>query len=264
MKYPFVSVVLSTYNRAEYLKKSVESVLRQTYTNFEFIIVDDGSSDNTKDILSFYAMKDPKITVIRNAQNQGQVVCLNEGILQSRGIYIARIDDDDFWCDPAKLEKQVEFLEKHREAIMVGGGQIRVNVQGKVLARYLPPASDRGVRTRMLRTNPFPHPSVMFRKEVWEKAGRYDETLNFSEDWDLWMRFGRLGTYANISEYVVTCLKGSQNRSNYTVKANTLLNLKLRFRYRKEFPGFVYGYCRGIIAFCVALIMQKDGAIWIR
>src|SRR3990167_10836604 len=103
-----VSVILPTYNRSEYLGRAIESVLNQNYNNFELIIIDDSSTDKTSEVILKY--KDSRIRVVKNQENIGFVKSLNKGIKQANGKYIARLDDDDFWTSPDKLEKQVAFL----------------------------------------------------------------------------------------------------------------------------------------------------------
>ncbi len=246
MNFLLVSIILPTFNRAVSLSKAIESVLLQTYKNFELVIVDDCSLDETPALLTAYAKRDNRIIVLRNEKNLGLVKSLNKGIQRAKGAYIARLDDDDFWCDAQKLEKQVAFLEKNLEYVLVGGGQIRIDEKGKELARYVFPETDKAIRKYILCNNLFAHTSVMFRKEAWEKVGGYDESLIFSEDWDLWLKFARVGKLYNFQEYFVYYLQGGQNRSNEHMVRDALLNMKLRIKYRKNFPGFwralIYGF----------------------
>lgn len=254
MNFPLVSVILPTFNRADSLSKAIESTLSQTYQNFELIIIDDCSIDQTSSLLKAYEQKDARIIIIRNEKNLGLVKSLNKGIQHARGAYIARLDDDDFWCDTQKLEKQVVFLEKNIEYVLVGGGQIRIDEKGKEIARYVFPETDEAIRRYILFNNPFAHTSVMFRKEAWEGVGGYDESLIFSEDWDLWMRFLRIGKAYNFKEYFVRYLQGTQNRSNEHMVRDALLNMRLRIKYRKNFPGFGKAFVWGCFAVFYAIL----------
>ncbi len=251
---PLVSIILPTYNRCHYIKKAIESALVQTHKNFEFVIVDDCSSDGTSSLLKTYAQRDARIIIVRNEKNVGLVKSLNKGIQHAKGMYIARLDDDDVWCDTQKLEKQVAFLEKNPEYVLVGGGQIRIDEKGKEISRFLLPENDRDIRNFILQRNPFTHTSVLFRKETWKKVGGYDESLIFSEDWDLWLKFGRIGKLYNFQEYFVDYLWGSQNRSNEHMVRDALINMKLRIRYRKSFPGFFKAFFRGCLAVAYAIL----------
>jgi len=235
---PLVSVILSTYNREKYIKRAIESALNQTYKNIELIIINDGSTDRTAEIISEFSKKDPRITILTNETNLGLAKSLNKGISQSRGKYIARLDDDDFWSEPRKLEKQVRFFEKNPNYILVGGGVIRIDESGKEIVRHLLPESDEDIRKSILIDNTFAHPTVVFKKSTWEKIGGYDENLYFSEDWDLWLRFGKLGKFYNFQEYFTCYLQGKQNISNLNIRRNLKLNIKLRKKYRKDYPNF--------------------------
>lgn len=237
---PLVSIILPTYNRASYLKKSINSVLSQTYKNFELIIVNDRSADNTAEVVSGLMAQDDRVKLIVNETNTGLVKSLNQGVRAARGEYIARIDDDDLWHNKEKLAKQVQFMESNPACVLVGGGVIRVNEESEEIVRHLLPESDEDIRKVILKDNLFVHTTVMFRKNTWEKTGGYDESLVFSEDWDLWLRMGKIGGMHNLQEYFTTYLQGSQNISNNNVMRNAILNLKLRWKYRNEYHG-AYG-----------------------
>lgn len=252
--HPSVSIILPTFNRADRLKKAIESALTQTYEDFELIAIDDGSCDDTQAILLEYAKKDARVCIIRNEKNIGLVRSLNKGIQYAKGIYIARLDDDDFWLDKEKLHKQAAFFEKNPDYALTGGGQIRVDERGKEIGRFVFPETNETIRHHMLFNNPFAHTSVLFRKKSWEQAGGYDESLDFSEDWDLWMKLACLGKCYNFKEYFVCYLEGSQNRSNKHMVLDALLNVKLRIRYRRHFPGFFRALCRGCLAVVYALL----------
>ncbi len=242
---PLVSVILPTYNRAGYIKKSIESVIEQTYRNFELIIIDDESTDNTPEIIAQYKKKDPRIKIITNQTNLGFVKSLNKAIRQARGIYIARLDDDDFWCDIHKLEKQIKFLENNPDYVLVGGGIIKIDEDGKEIVRILLPEKDEAIRQIMLLSDPFAHVSVVFRKESWESVDGYDEEFDYSQDWDLWMKLGKLGKLYNFQEYFVFSIQGEQNRCNENFRHHLMLNIKIRKKYQKDFPNFWKAYLIG-------------------
>lgn len=233
-----ISIILPSYNREEYLGKAIDSVLSQTYRNFELIVINDDSTSETAKLLSQYIYKDSRIKVIRNEKNIGFVKSLNKGISLSRGKYIARLDDDDFWCYSQKLEKQVAFLEDNPDYVLVGGAIIRIDGQGKEIMRFILPKSDKDIRQVVLQSNPFAHSAVVFRKEAWDRTGGYDETLAFSEDWDLWMRFGKIGKFYNFQEYFTCYLQGKQNKSNFNIKKNLKLSTKIIKKHRNDYPNF--------------------------
>ena len=246
-KKPLVSIIIATYNRGKSINKAIESVLNQTYKDIEIIVIDDGSTDETPKIVSEISKTDSRIRIVTNKINLGLVKTLNRGISNAHGKYIARLDDDDFWCNPQKLEKQVAFLENNPDYVLVGGGVIRVDEQGKEIIRFTLPESDEDIRQKILQDNTFAHSTVVFKKEAWEKAGGYNETLIFSEDWDLWLRFGKFGKFYNFPEYFIYYLQGEQNISNLNIRQNLKFSIKLRKKYRKDYPGY-----RKAILFCWA------------
>lgn len=242
---PLVSIILPTFNREKLIKKSVESVLSQTYKNLELVVIDDFSSDSTPDVLSQYQRDDQRVKVIRNGENIGFVRSLNKGIKQANGFYVARIDDDDFWCDKQKLEKQVNFLENNPDYALAGGGVVKTDEKGREVARFLFPESDPEIRQRMLLSDPFVHSSVLFKKDDWQTANGYDENFDYSQDWDLWAKLGRLGKLYNFQEYFVYYLQGKQNRCNKNIRHHLFLNIKLRQKYRNDYPNFFKAYLAG-------------------
>lgn len=255
MKNLLVSVVISTYNREKLLPRALESVLGQTFRDFELTVVNDGSTDNTQKFLDDFLRRDGRVRQIVNETNLGLVESLNKGINVSHGKYIARIDDDDYWCDPQKLEKQITFLESNPDYVAVGGGEIEMDSTGKEVGRFLLLENDERLKNLMLFHNPFVHSAVVFRKNAWVQAGEYDEVFSStnSEDWDLWLRLGKLGKFYNFQQYFVRYLKGQQNKSNYNIQHNLMINIRLRKKYRNDYPNFwkayIFGWARYIHSF---------------
>lgn len=196
-KSPKVSVVLSVYNGEKYLCEAIGSILNQSFADFELIIVDDGSTDLTPEIIRSY--KDPRIRVLRH-ENQGLAYSLNRGIMASRGQYIARMDDDDVSL-PARLERQVAFLEQHPACGIVGTWAMNMTEEGEDLYVSEMPESDSDARRMLVYQSPFYHGSVMFRRSLFEAAGPYPEELGlFFEDWVLFRRFAEKSGLANLGE----------------------------------------------------------------
>lgn len=234
---PLVSVVMTTRNRAEYLKKAVASVFSQTYKNIELVIINDGSTDKTTEVISKLYGKDKRVIILTNEINLGYQKSLNRGIDTARGEYIARIDDDDSWTDTQKLEKQVKFLENHNEYVLTGGGAIWIDKTGKELFRYLLPKENEEIRKQILLKNRFVHSSIVFRKKDWESAGKYNEELLYC-DWALWMELGKLGKLYNFPEYFVNYLKWESNITNFNVRKNLKEEIKIRKKYYKDYPNY--------------------------
>lgn len=235
---PLVSVVVSTYNREKYVKRAIESVLSQTYKNIEFVIIDNASTDKTPEIISEFSRKDERIVILTNETNLGHVKSINRGIVMAHGKYISRIDDDDFWCEPDKLERQVNFLEKNKDYVLVGGGMIKIDKNGTEIMRQFRPETDENIRKSILIGDIFVHSTVVFLKKSWAQTGGYDENIGYADDWDLWLKLGKIGKFYNFQEYFVYYLQWQGNISNRNVFYNLKIANKLRRRYREDYPGF--------------------------
>ena len=197
MKIPKVSVVMSVYNGERYLRESVESILAQTFTDYEFIVVDDGSTDETWDILNSYT--DSRLVLLRNESNMGLPASLNRGLAIARGRYVARQDADDF-SFPHRLERQVAYLDAHSFVGIVGTGRVTVSESGEAISVYHMPTSDDRIRAWLLRRSPFCHGTVMARRHFLHDAGGYRPELPVTEDYDLWLRLAERCEMANLPE----------------------------------------------------------------
>lgn len=194
MDLPLVSVIMPVYNASEFIRASVESILDQSYSDIELILINDGSSDNSLEILKSY--NDKRIKLINNESNKGLIDSLNEGISHSSGKYIARMDADDI-SHFNRIKKQVELLEKNQEADIVA---THTNGTKKTLyhTRYL---NSEEIRSRLLFDNIFPHPTVMFRKDLFDRTGiRYNKEFLHAEDYAMWLALFETAKYALIPE----------------------------------------------------------------
>jgi len=241
---PLVSVIMATHNRANLLAWAIKSVIGQTFQDWELIIINDASTDDTKKVLDEWQKKDRRIKIINNEKNvwqkEGVAGNLRKGMAMAQGKYIARIDDDDYWCNVNKIKKQVEFLEKNPEYVLCGTGVIVVDNNGKELFRYLKPESDGQIRKKALFANPFAHASALFLKEAAEKAGGYGN-WKFTEDWDLWLKLGEVGKLYNLPEYWL-CYLSDQNYSFLHLRAASQMTLNILRTHKKNYPNFYSAY----------------------
>lgn len=248
-----ISIILPTYNGGKYIKRSIESVISQSYDNWELLIVDDGSTDNTENIVREYMGKDKRIIYLKNKYNLGIQKTLNKGLKEAKGEYIARIDDDDEWIDKDKLKKQIEFLENNKDLVLIGTGVIVVNENGIEMLRYLLPEKDSDIRSRILGKNCFVHSSVMFRKESALALGGYDESKDSRhiEDYDLWLKLGTKGKFHNLPLYSVkfALREGSLSSVNKIeqFKKSIILVKKFRSRYPNYLISIMRSYLRVLI-----------------
>jgi len=211
---PLVTVLLPCYNAEQYIADCIESVLDQTWHKFELIVIDDGSSDRTTDIIRSY--KDNRIVLVRNDKNEGIVQSLNTGIKIAKGKYIARIDADDM-MHADRLDKQVRFLEAQPEVSVVGSWIRVIDQYDKPIGLMDYPTDDEGIKISISFLNPFCHPAVMIRSDVLKKF-RYSARYKHCEDFHLWFRLAANHNMANIPEYLTSYRIHSDNVSTINNK----------------------------------------------
>lgn len=197
---PAISVLIPVYNGQQYLSEAISSILNQTYSDFELIIVDDGSADESEKVIKSF--DDRRIVYSKNEVNKGLIYSLNKGISISKGEYIARMDQDDI-SDPRRLEKQINEF-KMDSGLVVCGSLIKMFGSGKDEYVGHIPVTQGQIISSVFFACPFAHPSVMMRKEALMKLGVvYREEYLHSEDFDLWSRLVFLGNSKNIPEYLL-------------------------------------------------------------
>jgi glycosyltransferase involved in cell wall biosynthesis len=196
--FPRISVVMAVYNGGAYTSQAIESILGQTFTDFELILVNDGSSDGTADLFASYA--DPRIRILTNEQNIGLTRSLNRGIQASRGEYIARQDADDISL-PERLAAQLEFLERNPAVGLVGSGARWIDAQGSLIRDWIPISGPRRIQEMLLFSVPFLHGTFMIRSACLANAGGgYDEEIPVAQDCDLLLRLSELCDIDNIQQ----------------------------------------------------------------
>lgn len=184
---PKVTVVMSVYNEAEYISTAIESILKQTFEDFEFQIIDDGSTDRTPEIIKHYAEQDDRIKYLVNDINKGLPASLNKGIERASGKYIARMDADDVSL-PNRFEKQVRYLDSKPDAHVVGSYTYLIGLDGEFIGEQSYPRGGRSV-DRLKQQGPgVVHPSVMMKKASLHQVGGYREPFTYAQDLDLWIR----------------------------------------------------------------------------
>jgi len=196
-QYPTVTVLMSAYNSASFILEAVESILKQNWTDFEFLIIDDGSNDNSVDIIRHY--QDERINLILNESNIGLTASLNRGLSIAKGKYIARMDADDI-AEPNRLSSQVNFLEQHPEIGILGSQCFLFDgTSPESHSIYYVPNNDLEIRWNSLLNNPFAHPTVMLRREILIRYGlTYDETFKTAQDYEFWTRLLNYTQGANL------------------------------------------------------------------
>lgn len=224
---PGVSVIMPVHNSVRYLRQAVSSILSQSFTDFEFIIVDDASTDGTREILDCF--QDNRIQVLNNTTNIGIARSLNRGVQAARGRYIARMDGDDV-ASPDRLARQVAFLDHHPDITLVGSW-------ARLWGRSLPllqkkPVGCEAVRAALLFDTPFVHPSVVFRRDrMLREQLFYDPTFVRAQDYDLWSRMSDKCLMDNIPLPLLRFRIHKQSATNTGHEQSTAMALKILRRH---------------------------------
>ena len=197
---PLVSIVMPVYNSEAYLRLAVESILNQTFSYFEFIIIDDGSTDRTAAILDGYT--DPRIICLYNQEYRGLVHSLNRGIDAARGKYIARMDADDISL-PRRLERQVHYMEAYPSIGLLGTWIEDLDENGNLIGVWGAPTTPALIKWSLLFGNCLAHPSVVMRRSMIQRVGSYNAEALYAEDYDLWSRMSFETEIANLPEVLV-------------------------------------------------------------
>ena len=257
-KYPVITVLMSVYNGEKFVGRAVESILNQSYQDFEFIIIDDGSADGTPEILANYKNKDNRIKIVTH-KNKGLTRSLNIGASLSRGEVIARQDADDMSM-PDRLEKQVAFLKLNPGSAVIGACAVCINEQGKVVTTSENNKYGSVIKVDVSKQNPIPHSSAMFRKDVFNLCKGYDESFKVAQDFDLWNRMAKWGDIALMSTVLVRRRMVNQGVSQKKIKEQMAAAAKIRWKNRSggsiETMGYIlfYGLRHLLFSFYVRMI----------
>src|SRR3989344_881067 len=195
---PLISVIMPVYNSEAYIESSVESILNQSYTNFEFIIIDDASTDKTYDRLLKLIKIDKRIVLVKNKRNEGVTKSLNKALKIAKGKYIIRMDADD-WSYPNRFKLQVDLMENNPD-VVVSGSYVEIcnsKLKMKNLRKYH--LDDTTIRKHIFRYSPFAHPATIWKTKVL-KENLYSEVIIVSQDYELYFRVGKIGKFMNLDK----------------------------------------------------------------
>jgi glycosyltransferase involved in cell wall biosynthesis len=242
-KSPKVTVLMSVYNSEQYLHEAIDSILGQTYTDFEFLIINDGSKDKSLEIIKSYT--DPRIRLISRA-NKGLTASLNEGIEKAKGEYIARQDSDDVSVQN-RLEKEVAYLDSHPSVGLVGSNYTIMDTSGNELVTTNVFTRPHDLKLAQVTCNQYGHGSVMMRKTILDKVGYYDKKVGYVEDYDLWTRISRVADIANFEEPLYLYRKNEEGitrqnldlqiQQTFSVRDNAFRHF---LKHRREYKVLFY------------------------
>jgi glycosyltransferase involved in cell wall biosynthesis len=233
---------MPAFNTRRFAPAAVDSILEQTFSDFEFIIVDDASSDGVSALFDSYASRDPRIRVLRNASNAGFVRSRNRGIEAATGEFIANMDSDDV-AFPERLERQVAFMRAHSDVGVCGADVILIDDQDRELGRRRYPLDDAAMRARWFLFNPLAQPLTMMRRAAIETVGLYNPELILADDLDLWFRIGRHYKLANLGEPLLKYRVHAGSATGSQLRQMQRAVLRVRTIARRE-----YGYRPTLLA----------------
>ena len=231
---PLVSVLVATYNSQDFIKETLDSLLKQTYKNIEIVVCDDASSDNTLSIVKRYLEKDKRIRIIENEKNLGISLNMNNGIRQCRGEYIAILDADD-WAYPYRIEEQVKIMETDRDIVLCSGYMhiCDEDLEIQTLREY--PLEDKDIRKAIVRYNPISHPASMWRRSAMLKTSLYNERFPINRDYDLLVRISEFGKYKNIPKPLIKYRVRKESETGKRVRQTQwyafYIQMKAHFEY---------------------------------
>ncbi len=231
---PLVSVVMAVYDAERYLDEAVESILTQGSCEFEFIIINDGSTDGSTSILRRHERIDGRIR-IHHQENRGLTAALNRGCRLAQGKYIARMDGDDI-AAPDRLAKQVDFLERHPAVAVLGGAFEFIDGGGLATRTVCVPLEDRQIKDALSRYNCLAHPTIMMRKQAFDETGGYRIAFLHAEDYDLWLRMAERHEFASLADVVLRYRvhPGQVSARNIRQQAVSVLGAQLAARVRRD------------------------------
>ncbi len=233
---PTVSVIMAVYNEETTVALAIESVIAQTYNDWELIIINDCSTDRTPEITGQYAVTYDKIRVLANKQNIGLAASLNKGIKEAQGKYIVRMDSDDY-SHLERFEKQVTFMKANPDVDVLGTGAELIDENGKTITCINLPETHDEIAATIHKMSPFFHPSVIIRKEFLDRSGGYNNRLRNCQDFDLWSRMFRQSTYHNLQEPLIRYQTKSYKRPLKTILYSLYVHMR-NLRYNgKIFQG---------------------------
>lgn len=216
---------MPVYNGMPYLKEAVKSILDQTYSNFEFIVVDDGSTDSSKTYLK--SLRDKRVILLKNNKNLGLSKSLNKALKKASGDYIARMDADDISA-PERLQRQLNFFAKNQSIDLCGSYASIIEKDGKKVGVLKYPTAPVEIKRKIILFNPIIHPSIMARRKFFEDLQGYRDQYDGAEDYDLLIRGADSHRYANIPQSLICLRLLPKRRSINQIRRMDRLDLKIK------------------------------------
>lgn len=263
MKTPEISVLMPAYNAEKHIEEAVKSILNQTFKDFELIIIDDNSTDNTWQIIQKFK-SDKRVKLFRNEKNIKLSKTLNKAITLAKGRYLARMDADDI-SYPERLELQFNFMEKHPAVGIVGGTMDIISEDCQFIAKRMYHQTDNEIRKHIFRYSPYSHPLIMIRAAVLQQSGVYDNIYNPAEDYELYFRIGMYSKFANLKNTLLKYRIVNNSMTTGDTKRMELKTLEIRYKfqtmgpYKMNFLDHIYTKMHYVLIF----LLPSSFRIWL-
>lgn len=241
---PLVSVLIPTYNSAEFVKDTVKSIMNQTYQNIEIVITDDASTDGTIEILEKLEKEDKRIKLTKNKKNLGITDNMNSGIHKCNGEYIAILDGDD-WAYPYRIEEQVKVMEDNPKVVLCSGYMDICDEDLNIQTTRSYPLSDDEIRKAMVRYDPISHTTSMWRKDALLKTGLYSKKFPICRDYDLIVRISEFGEYQNIPKPLIKYRVRRNSETGKRIRQTQLYSFYIQMKAVFEY-GFKFTFVDGL------------------
>lgn len=264
IKKPVVTVYMPVFNSEKYLADSIESILNQTYSHFEFIMIDDGSTDSSWKIIRYYARKDSRIRAYKNKINLGVSLNSNIAISLARGQYIARIDADDI-AFPDRLRKQLNYLKNHPDTVAVGGQCITIDNDNLIIGHKKFPTNPEKLASMLFWAVPIQQPSMMVnRKKLPKNFVWYEKNKTSAEETTLMFNMLKFGKLANLPDYLLYYRQLSTSLSHQNPKLTYYLTLQSRINALSDgYKPSISAVIINLIQFCAVNLLPAYAITWL-
>lgn len=246
---------MCAFNREKYIAEAIQSVISQTYKDWELIILDDASTDGTEEVIKTF-LSDTRIRYVKNPINLGLARNRIRGIEEIHGQYIAILDSDDRWSDSTKLEKQCEFLDKNPVCGVVGTFANIIDDNGNTKGKLTYKKNDKSIRRKMLLQDQIINSSSLFRASIIDEIGNYDPTLAPAEDYELFLRIGLENQFANLPFYMTDYRVHHENSSSNNKQkrlSHAKLHLKIIREYKDDYPNYFLAFIKSYLRILINL-----------
>jgi len=242
-----------TYNRIKYLPAAITGVLKQSFTNWELIIIDSQSSDGTGNLVKNYCRQDDRVKFVLEDKNFNISQCRNLGLNLAQGKYIAVLDSDDIWEDSDKLKKQIEFLKNHADCVLLGGMAMVINESGEKIGQIKYKTRDEQIRNKILFSNQFVHSAVVYKKDIAQAVSGYN-FVGVGEDYDLILKIGLKGKFFNLPEELISYRRHSAGATweNRTKSARD--HLSIIQKYKELYPHYYLALAKAYLRIVLTLL----------